>query len=118
MDPDSSRDLVDSILEPGMRFYEGKSLTMLALVAMVAACAVLVILAKQPPPARLAPSQFVAAGMKPKTVAYYSSHREEMKAREDDCTYRGISPLADTPEARDCTAAMEAAMQIFATSGK
>ncbi|PCE25977.1 hypothetical protein BWP39_15725 [Paraburkholderia acidicola] len=101
-----------------MRFYEGKSLMMLALVAMVAACAVLVMLAKQPPPARLAPSQFMVAGIGPKTVAYYLSHRQELRTREDDCTGRGIRTLADTPEARDCTAAMEAAMQIFATPGK
>jgi len=63
------------------------------------------------------PAQAVPA-FAPKTEAYYLAHRGEMKAREDDCTNRGISPFADTPEARDCNAAAEAAKQIFFGPGK
>ncbi|MFM0132581.1 hypothetical protein [Paraburkholderia sediminicola] len=63
------------------------------------------------------PAQTVPA-FEPKTEAYYLAHRAEMKAREDDCTNRGISPFADTPEARDCNAAAEASKQIFFGPGK
>ncbi|TDY15690.1 hypothetical protein B0G81_8783 [Paraburkholderia sp. BL6665CI2N2] len=63
------------------------------------------------------PAQTVPA-FEPKTQAYYLAHRAEMKAREDDCTNRGISPFADTPEARDCNAAAEASKQIFFGPGK
>lgn len=49
----------------------------------------------------------------PKTEAYYLAHREEMKRRLAECKNLGIGIGADTPEARDCTAAGAALNDSF-----
>ena len=54
-----------------------------------------------------------APAFEPKTAAYYVAHRDELRARTAECNNKGISPLADTPDARDCLAAANAERQIF-----
>jgi hypothetical protein len=54
-----------------------------------------------------------APAFEPKTAEYYVAHRDEMRARTAECNNKGISPLADTPDARDCLAAANAERQIF-----
>lgn len=53
------------------------------------------------------------AGFVPKTAEYYMAHRDEMKARKKECGNQGISPMGESPEARDCNAAEEAERRIF-----
>jgi len=83
-----------------------------ALVLVVAGGVMTVVLVMRHPGQGGAPHE-AAPAFEPKTAAYYVAHRGEMKARDEDCRNRGVSPLADTPEARDCNAASEAERQIF-----
>lgn len=48
-----------------------------------------------------------------KTVEYFMQHADESKTMEKECENKGISPLADSPEARTCNAARTAARQRF-----
>jgi hypothetical protein len=50
---------------------------------------------------------------KAKTKAYYLQHRDEMKAVLKDCSNRGIVPLGDTADARNCMAAINAENDIY-----
>ena len=52
-------------------------------------------------------------GFAPKTAEYYMAHRDEMKAREKQCSNQGIGPMGDSPQSRDCNAAEEAERRIF-----
>lgn len=43
-----------------------------------------------------------------KTMEYYLAHGEEREAVLLDCKNKGVSETADTPEARNCRAALNA----------
>jgi hypothetical protein len=64
------------------------------------------------PPAQTAPA------FEPKTEAYYLAHQGEMKERLAECKNQGIGVGADTPEARDCTAAAAALNDRFFGASK
>ncbi|MFH5255219.1 EexN family lipoprotein [Burkholderia semiarida] len=49
----------------------------------------------------------------PKTVDYFMQHPSEIEATQKDCRNKGISLLADTPEARTCNAANSAMRARF-----
>jgi hypothetical protein len=56
-----------------------------------------------------------------KTMDYYLAHDEEREAVCKDCENRGVSTTADTPEARNCRAALNARQKKIheqAVSGK
>ncbi|CAB3804409.1 hypothetical protein [Paraburkholderia fynbosensis] len=63
------------------------------------------------------PAQTVPA-FEPKTEAYYLAHQDEMKQRLAECKNHGIGVGADTPEARDCTAAAAAVNDRFFGASK
>ncbi|RZF25863.1 hypothetical protein EVC45_31105 [Paraburkholderia sp. UYCP14C] len=63
------------------------------------------------------PAQTVPA-FDPKTEAYYLAHQGEMKQRLAECKNHGIGIGADTPEARDCTAAAAALNDRFFGASK
>ncbi|OXI61732.1 hypothetical protein CFB81_35150 [Burkholderia sp. AU28863] len=48
-----------------------------------------------------------------KTVEYFMQHPSEIKSTQKDCRNKGISLLADTPEARTCNAADSAMRARF-----
>jgi hypothetical protein len=64
------------------------------------------------PPAHAVPA------FEPKTEAYYLAHQGEMKQRLAECKNHGIGVGADTPEARDCTAAAAALNDRFFGASK
>ncbi|MEA3114258.1 MAG: hypothetical protein QOG58_4057 [Caballeronia sp.] len=88
-----------------------------ALVLAVAGGVMTVVIVMRHPGHDTAPHE-EAPAFEPKTAAYYVAHRDEMRAREAECNNKGISPLADTPDARDCLAAANAERQIFFGTGK
>lgn len=49
----------------------------------------------------------------PKTVEYFLQHPSEIESTQKDCRNKGISLLADTPEARTCNAADSAMRARF-----
>ncbi len=48
-----------------------------------------------------------------KTMDYFMQHPSEIEATQRDCKNKGISLLADTPEARTCNAADSAMRARF-----
>ncbi|WP_166742077.1 EexN family lipoprotein [Burkholderia cenocepacia] len=48
-----------------------------------------------------------------KTVEYFMQHPSEIVSTQKDCRNKGISLLADTPEARTCNAADSAMRARF-----
>jgi hypothetical protein len=48
------------------------------------------------------------SGFKAKTYTYYHAHPAEAEKRWHECNDIGISPMADTPESRDCNSAGQA----------
>ncbi len=48
-----------------------------------------------------------------RTVDYYLAHDEEREAVRKDCENRGVSKTVDTPEARNCRAAMNAGQRVI-----
>ena len=76
-----------------------------------------VVVVNRPSPVRGNSVSQDAPAFLPKTADYYMAHRDEMKARETACGNSGISPMGDSPEARDCNAATEAERRIFFGNG-
>ena len=52
-------------------------------------------------------------GEEPKTTAWYTAHPDEMKAVLKKCQDKGVSPIADNNEARDCRTASTAMNDRF-----
>ncbi|SAL73306.1 hypothetical protein AWB68_04406 [Caballeronia choica] len=59
------------------------------------------------------PAAQTVPAFEPRTEAYYLAHQGEMKQRLAECKNHGIGVGADTPEARDCTAAAAALNDRF-----
>lgn len=56
----------------------------------------------------LSAAALAGCGDEPKTVDYYKANIDDAKEAAAECKNKGISPLADTPDARNCMAAMTA----------
>lgn len=93
-----------------MRWSLG-ALVSVAVVAGVCGVAAVVVIVPRHPGSEATPSS--NPGFAPKTAEYYIAHRDEMKAREKQCSNQGIGPMGDSPQARDCNAAEEAERRIF-----